>query len=125
MHRRPFFPPPNQRDESRSWVTEHPLHGGEGSKAGERVRVHQAASFAYLAHCAIMPNFPASKNTFHPMKIGISASKSQLFTHRNWRRAKILMSHEHIDTTDRYLRAVSVDPHVLADVLDTLLAGKH
>ncbi len=38
---------------------------------------------------------------------------------------KILMSHEHIDTTDRYLRAVSVDPLVLADVLDTLLAGKH
>jgi integrase len=38
---------------------------------------------------------------------------------------KILMSHEHIDTPDRYLRAVSIDPHVLADVLDTLLAGKH
>jgi integrase len=39
--------------------------------------------------------------------------------------AKILMAHEHIDTTDRYLRAVSIDPDVLADVLDTLLAGKH
>ena len=38
---------------------------------------------------------------------------------------KILMSHEHIDTTDRYLRAVAIDPHVLADVLDTLLSGKH
>ena len=38
---------------------------------------------------------------------------------------KILMSHEHIDTTDRYLRAVAIDPHVLADVLDSLLAGKH
>jgi len=38
---------------------------------------------------------------------------------------KILMAHEAIDTTDRYLRAVAVDTHVLADVLDTLLAGKH
>jgi integrase len=38
---------------------------------------------------------------------------------------KILMSHEHIDTTDRYLRAVAIDPHVLTDVLDSLLAGKH
>jgi integrase len=38
---------------------------------------------------------------------------------------KILMAHEHIDTTDKYLRAVAIDTHVLADVLDTLLAGKH
>jgi site-specific recombinase XerD len=38
---------------------------------------------------------------------------------------KILMAHEHIDTTDKYLRAVAIDTHVLTDVLDTLLAGKH
>jgi integrase/recombinase XerD len=38
---------------------------------------------------------------------------------------KILMAHEHIETTDKYLRAVAIDTHVLADVLDTLLAGKH
>jgi integrase/recombinase XerD len=38
---------------------------------------------------------------------------------------KVLMAHEHIDTTDRYLRAVAVDVPVLADVLDTLLTGKH
>ncbi len=38
---------------------------------------------------------------------------------------KILMAHEHIETTDKYLRAVAVDTHVLVDVLDTLLAGKH
>lgn len=38
---------------------------------------------------------------------------------------KILMAHESIETTDKYLRAVAVDTHVLADVLDTLLAGKH
>lgn len=38
---------------------------------------------------------------------------------------KILMGHEHINTTDRYLRAVSIDPHVLSDVLDTLLSEKH
>ena len=37
---------------------------------------------------------------------------------------KILMAHEHIDTTDSYLRAVSIDTHVLAEVLETLLAGK-
>jgi len=34
---------------------------------------------------------------------------------------KVLMGHEHIDTTDRYLRAVAVDTHVLVDVLDSLL----
>jgi integrase/recombinase XerD len=38
---------------------------------------------------------------------------------------KILMAHEHIDTTDKYLRAVAIDTHMLADVLDTLLARKH
>ena len=38
---------------------------------------------------------------------------------------KILMAHEAIETTDRYLRAVAVDTHVLAEVLDGLLAGKH
>lgn len=37
---------------------------------------------------------------------------------------KILMSHEHIDTTDRYLRAVAADTRVLAEILDTLLAGE-
>jgi integrase/recombinase XerD len=34
---------------------------------------------------------------------------------------KILMAHEHIDTTDRYLRAIAIDVHVLSGVLDTLL----
>jgi len=38
---------------------------------------------------------------------------------------KILMAHESIETTDKYLRAVAVDTYVLADVLDTLLAGEH
>jgi integrase len=38
---------------------------------------------------------------------------------------KILMGHEHIATTDRYLRAVAVDPHALSQVLDTLLAERH
>jgi site-specific recombinase XerD len=38
---------------------------------------------------------------------------------------KILMAHERIETTDKYLRAVAIDTHVLAEVLDTLLAGKH
>lgn len=34
---------------------------------------------------------------------------------------KILMGHEHIATTDRYLRAVAVDVGVLKNILDTLL----
>jgi integrase/recombinase XerD len=36
---------------------------------------------------------------------------------------KVLLGHEHIETTDRYLRAVAVDACVLKDVLDTLLAS--
>ena len=38
---------------------------------------------------------------------------------------KILMAHEAIETTDKYLRAVAIDTHALAEVLDDLLAGKH
>ena len=37
---------------------------------------------------------------------------------------KILMGHEHIDTTDRYLRAIAIDVHVLSNVLDTLIGEK-
>ena len=37
---------------------------------------------------------------------------------------KILMGHEDIDTTDRYLRAVAVDVPVLPEALETLLAGR-
>ncbi len=36
---------------------------------------------------------------------------------------KVLLGHEHIETTDRYLRALAVDACVLKDVLDTLLSG--
>ena len=35
---------------------------------------------------------------------------------------KVLLGHEHIETTELYLRAVAVDPCVLNDALDTLLA---
>lgn len=38
---------------------------------------------------------------------------------------KVLMGHEHIETTDRYLRAIVVDACVLTDVLDSLLAEAH
>ena len=38
---------------------------------------------------------------------------------------KILMGHAHIETTDRYLRAIAVDACVLKDVLDTLLSQTH
>ncbi len=37
---------------------------------------------------------------------------------------KILMGHEHIDTTDRYLRAIAIDIHTLSHVLDTLLTQR-
>jgi site-specific recombinase XerD len=36
---------------------------------------------------------------------------------------KVLMGHERIETTDRYLRAIAVDAWVLKEVLDTLLSG--
>jgi hypothetical protein len=36
---------------------------------------------------------------------------------------KVLMGHEHIETTDRYLRAIAVDACALKEVLDTLLSG--
>jgi site-specific recombinase XerD len=36
---------------------------------------------------------------------------------------KVLMGHEHIATTDRYLRAIAVDACVLKDVLEALLSG--
>lgn len=36
---------------------------------------------------------------------------------------KILMSHQDIESTDRYLRAVAIDTHVLSDVLDALITG--
>jgi integrase/recombinase XerD len=35
---------------------------------------------------------------------------------------KILMGHEHLETTDRYLRAIAVDTCVLKDVLEALLS---
>jgi integrase len=38
---------------------------------------------------------------------------------------KILMAHEHIATTDRYLRAVAIDTCVLTEILESLLAGEH
>lgn len=36
---------------------------------------------------------------------------------------KVLLGHEHVETTDRYLRAIAIDACVLKDVLDTLLSG--
>lgn len=36
---------------------------------------------------------------------------------------KILMGHERIDTTDRYLRAIATDSVALEDILETLLSG--
>jgi len=36
---------------------------------------------------------------------------------------KILLGHERISTTDRYLRAIAVDAHVLSDALDSLLGA--
>jgi site-specific recombinase XerD len=36
---------------------------------------------------------------------------------------KVLMAHEHIETTDRYLRAIAVDHAELGEVLESLLEG--
>ncbi len=36
---------------------------------------------------------------------------------------KILMGHEHIETTDRYLRAVAIDAPALSKILDSLIDG--
>lgn len=38
---------------------------------------------------------------------------------------KILLGHEQIQTTALYLRTISIETHVLTDVLDSLLAGTH
>ena len=38
---------------------------------------------------------------------------------------KVLMGHEHIETTDRYLRAIAVDVCALSEVLDSLCVGAH
>jgi integrase/recombinase XerD len=38
---------------------------------------------------------------------------------------KVLMGHEHLDTTDRYLRAIAVDTCVLTEVLSSLLGEAH
>jgi len=38
---------------------------------------------------------------------------------------KVLMGHEHIETTDRYLRAIAVDTCALGEVLDSLCVGAH
>ena len=35
---------------------------------------------------------------------------------------KVLMGHEHIETTDRYLRAIAIDTCALTEVLDSLMA---
>jgi hypothetical protein len=37
---------------------------------------------------------------------------------------KILMGHQRIETTDRYLRAITVDNNAIKEVLDTLLSGE-
>lgn len=38
---------------------------------------------------------------------------------------KVLMGHEHIDTTDRYLRAIAVEPCIVSEALDSLLEKSH
>jgi integrase len=37
---------------------------------------------------------------------------------------KVLMGHERLATTDRYLRAIAVDTHILGEVLDSLIEGR-
>jgi hypothetical protein len=35
------------------------------------------------------------------------------------------MGHEHIETTDRYLRAIAADPFTLTEALDSLIDEAH
>ncbi len=46
---------PNKLDEPSSGITEHSLHGCQGTKAGEGVRMDQPSPFAWFGHPQIMP----------------------------------------------------------------------
>lgn len=75
-----------------------------GAACGFRVTSHQLrATFACMM-LARLEQLAAKGAAINPLLI-----------------VKVLLHHERIETTDRYLRAVAVDTHTLADVLDSLV----
>jgi integrase len=77
---------------------------GAGVACGFRVTSHQLrATFACMM-LARLEQLVAEGAAINPLLI-----------------VKILLHHERIDTTDKYLRAVAVDTYTLTDILDSLL----
>ena len=75
-----------------------------GAACGFRVTSHQLrATFACMM-LARLEQLAAQGAAINPLLI-----------------VKILLHHERIETTDRYLRAVAVDTHALTDILDSLI----
>jgi hypothetical protein len=52
--RKPFFPPPIEKNNTGLRITEYPLYPGSGAKAGEAIRVPQTS---ISSHPEIMPDF--------------------------------------------------------------------
>ena len=76
-----------------------------GKEFGFRVTSHQLrATFACMM-LARLEQLAADGAAINPLLI-----------------VKILLHHERIETTDRYLRAVAVDTHVLTEILDSLIS---
>lgn len=78
-----------------------------GVACGFRVTSHQLrATFACMM-LARLEQLAAEGTTINPLLI-----------------VKILLHHERLETTDRYLRAVAVDAHTLVGILDSLLPAE-
>ena len=95
------------------------LNGGIAAIAGTPSTQISIGSPAAAAGAAASAAIPTSTDIPPTVSVKQGAAINPLLI------VKILMGHEHIETTDRYLRAVAIDTHALSEVLDTLLAEKH
>jgi len=77
---------------------------GAGAACGVRVTSHQLRSTFACMMLARLEQLAAEGAAINPLLI-----------------VKILLHHERIETTDRYLRAIAVDAHTLSGILDSLL----
>jgi integrase/recombinase XerD len=75
-----------------------------GTACGFRVTSHQLRSTFACMMLARLEQLAAKGSAINPLLI-----------------VKILLHHERIETTDRYLRAIAVDAHTLSGILDSLL----
>ena len=75
-----------------------------GAACGFRVTSHQLRSTFACMMLARLEQLAAAGAAINPLLV-----------------VKILLHHERIETTDRYLRAVAVDTQSLSDILDSLL----